>query len=223
MISPWMCDHNTIYTCITSRTWDCSREVVLARVRTAGTETTLRPISGPRSKIDCDFVYIICLKLIFLYCLAIKQFILFLIIHGKLSSYTPTKSIKCLHLNQQEMFSKYQVEMFIGYFLCKPIDINFYNQIVHVMFIGLNIFLLYIHHIFILYYRSFFFFNRLVKQSNLFRLKIVIKDFVLNRKRFKETLNWKNQPVPNIDFFFSRMSVFVARRVDVSPTSETSL
>lgn len=92
----------------------------------------------------------------FLYCLAIKQFILFLITHGKLSSYTPTKSIKCLHLNQQEMFSKYQVEMFIGYFLCKPFDINFYNQIVHIIFIILNIFLLYIHHIFILYYRSYF-------------------------------------------------------------------
>lgn len=130
-----------------------------------------------------------------------------MIIHGKLSSYTPTKSIKCLHLNQQEMFSKYQVEMFIGYFLCKPFDINFYNQIVHIIFIILNIFfIVYTSHIHSLL--SFiFFFNRLVKQSNLFRLKIVIKDFVLNRKLFKETLNWKNQPVPNIDFFFTNVCV----------------
>ena len=45
-----------------SRTRDWRREVLSARVRMARTETTRGPIPGPISKIECDVVYIICLK-----------------------------------------------------------------------------------------------------------------------------------------------------------------
>ena len=47
---------------ISPRTWDWPREVVSTGAHRARAETTRGPIPGPRSKVECEVVYIICLK-----------------------------------------------------------------------------------------------------------------------------------------------------------------